>query len=50
MKFFINMCSTEYLDKPSCEPTPDENGKIGYSWKIPNTIGKIRYDQDKRNS
>lgn len=48
MKFFVNMCQSEYLEKPSCEPTQGEDGKIGYSWKVPNSMGKIRYDQDKR--
>lgn len=47
MKFFINMCETQYLEKPACEPSPGEDGKVGYSWKIPNSSGKIRYDQDK---
>ena len=47
MKFFINMCESEYLEKPGCEPQAGENGQIGYSWKIPNSMGKIRYDQDK---
>ena len=49
MKFFVNMCETRYLEKPACEPAPDENGKVGYSWRIPNSMGKIRYDQDKSN-
>lgn len=47
MKFFINMCETEYLEKPSCEAVGGNDGKPGYSWKIPNSSGKIRYDQDK---
>ena len=49
MKFFINMCSCKYIDKPSCEPAAGEDGQGGYSWKVPNSIGKIRYDQDVRN-
>ena len=44
------MCSSNYIDKPSCEPVPGEGAKGGYSWKVPNSIRKIRYDQDKRNS
>jgi len=36
------------MEKPSCEPMPDKDGKMGYNWKIPNSIGKIRYDQDRR--
>ena len=48
MKFFINMCSSDYIEKPSCQPAKDENGGVGYSWKVPNSLGKIRYDQDKR--
>lgn len=26
------------------------DGKPGYSWKIPNSSGKIRYDQDKNGN
>jgi hypothetical protein len=48
MKFFINMCESEYLEKPGCEPMAMEDGKVGYNWKVPNSMGKIRYDQDKR--
>ena len=48
MKFFINMCESEYLEKPGCQPHTMEDGTIGYSWKVPNSMGKIRYDQDKR--
>ena len=47
MKFCINMCESEYLGKPNCYPTTGENGFTGYNWKIPNSMGKIRYDQDK---
>ena len=50
MKFFVNMCSSKYIDKPSCEPASGEDGQGGYSWKIPNSMGKIRYDQDVRNN
>jgi dynein assembly factor 2 len=49
MKFFINMCSTEYMEKPSCQPGPSDKGEKGFSWQVPNSMGKIRYDQDKRN-
>lgn len=41
------MCSSEYVEKPSCEQGRGENGGVGYNWKVPNSIGKIRYDQDK---
>lgn len=47
MKFFVNMCESQYLEKPSCEPAPTSDGKVGYNWKVPNSMGKIRYDQDK---
>ena len=46
MKFFINMCSSVYIEKPACEPAAEGNG---FNWKIPNSMGKIRYDQDVRN-
>ena len=48
MKLFINMCSSEYLEKPSCEPGPDQSGQKGFHWQVPHSMGKIRYDQDKR--
>lgn len=47
MKFFVNMCETPYLEEPSSERVPDNEGRVGESWKIPNSSGKIRYDQDK---
>ena len=47
MKFFINMCESEYLEKPGCEPVASEDGQPGFNWKVPNSMGKIRYDQDK---
>lgn len=47
MKFFVNMCSSDYIEKPNCEAAKDEKGGVGYNWKIPNSLGKIRYDQDK---
>jgi dynein assembly factor 2 len=50
MKFFVNMCSTPHIEKPSCEAGKDKSGGVGYNWKVPNSIGKIRYDQDKCNS
>lgn len=46
MKFFVNMCSTEHIEKPACEPDP--NGQNGYNWRVPNSMDKIRYDQDVR--
>lgn len=48
MKFFVNMCSSDYIQKPSCEPVAGEDGGTGYNWKVPNSLGKIRYDQDRR--
>ncbi len=48
MKFFVNMCSSDYIQKPSCEPVAGQNGGMGYNWKVPNSLGKIRYDQDRR--
>ena len=42
MKFFVNMCESEYLERPACEAQG-----TGYSWKVPNSMGKIRYDQDR---
>ncbi|CAD8102236.1 unnamed protein product [Paramecium sonneborni] len=48
-KFFINICSTGVLDKPQSE-TITQNGQTGQNWKIPYSIGKIRYDQDKKQN
>ncbi|CAD8191628.1 unnamed protein product [Paramecium pentaurelia] len=48
-KFFINICSTGVIDKPQSE-TITQNGQTGQNWKIPYSIGKIRYDQDKKQS
>lgn len=48
MKFFVNMCSSDYIDKPTCQLAKSQSGGGGYNWRIPNSLGKIRYDQDKR--
>ena len=50
MKFFINMCSAEEIEKPSFEAKMTETGEVGQSWRIPNSMGKIRYDQDVSKS
>ena len=46
VKFFINVCSASVVDAPYAEDVV-QDGAVGKSWKIPFTIGKIRYDQDK---
>lgn len=48
MKFFVNVCSSDLIDKPSFDLVPGQDGKTGQAWKIPNSMGKIRYDQDRR--
>jgi len=48
MKFFVNMCSSEAIDKPSFEPLTNDKGEVGQSWRVPNSMGKVRYDQDRK--
>lgn len=45
-KFFINICQTKELAKPSFEEKTN-NGQTGKNFKLPSMTNKPRYDQDK---
>lgn len=45
-KLFINVCSTDDLQRPTFE-TSSREGQQGQNWKLPYITNKPRYDQDK---
>lgn len=49
MKFFVNLCSSSEMEKPGFAPYTNDKGEVGHNWKIPHSVGKIRYDQDSSN-
>lgn len=46
-KAFINICSNENVDKPSCN-VQEQNGQKGMNWQLPYTIIPPREDFDKK--
>ncbi|XP_045784663.1 protein kintoun [Maniola jurtina] len=46
-KAFINICSNENVDKPSCR-VEDQNGQKGMNWQLPYTIIPPREDFDHK--
>ncbi|XP_059411427.1 protein kintoun [Carassius carassius] len=45
-KRFINICSNQLIDKPSCEAGRDRNGKTGFHWRLPFSLTPGRPDRD----
>uniref|UniRef100_A0A8C2JY52 Dynein, axonemal, assembly factor 2 n=1 Tax=Cyprinus carpio TaxID=7962 RepID=A0A8C2JY52_CYPCA len=43
-KRFINICSNQLIDKPSCEA--GRGGKAGYNWRLPFSLTPGRPDRD----
>ena len=41
------MCSASEIEKPTFQPKVLDSGEVGQNWSLPNSMGKIRYDQDK---
>lgn len=48
-KLFINVCSTEEIQRPTFE-TLSKEGSTGQNWKIPHITNKPRYDQDNKKN
>ena len=46
-KLFVNMCTSETLDKAEAKMATDSSGKRGESWSIPYSLTPPREDQDK---
>ncbi|XP_052385899.1 protein kintoun [Carassius gibelio] len=45
-KRFINICSNQLIDKPSCEAGRDRDGKTGFHWRLPFSLTPGRPDRD----
>lgn len=45
-KRFINICSNQLIDKPSCEAGRGRGGKAGYNWRLPFSLTPGRPDRD----
>lgn len=45
-KIFINVCSSQLIDKPSCEAARDRAGKPGQNWRLPFSLTPGRMDRD----
>uniref|UniRef100_A0A673NF13 Protein kintoun n=1 Tax=Sinocyclocheilus rhinocerous TaxID=307959 RepID=A0A673NF13_9TELE len=45
-KRFINICSDQLIDKPSCEAATGRDGKAGYNWRLPFSLTPGRPDRD----
>lgn len=45
-KRFINICSNQLIDKPSCEAARDRDGKPGQNWRLPFSLTPGRPDRD----
>uniref|UniRef100_A0A8C1KB98 PIH1 domain-containing protein 2 n=1 Tax=Cyprinus carpio TaxID=7962 RepID=A0A8C1KB98_CYPCA len=45
-KRFINICSNQLIDKPSCEAGRGRGGKAGYNWCLPFSLTPGRPDRD----
>ncbi|XP_016115040.1 protein kintoun isoform X2 [Sinocyclocheilus grahami] len=45
-KLFINICSDQLIDKPSCEAATGRDGEAGYNWRLPFSLTPGRPDRD----
>ncbi|XP_051578954.1 protein kintoun-like [Myxocyprinus asiaticus] len=49
-KCFINICSNQLIDKPSCAAATDTDGKTGYNWSLPFSLTPGRPDRDAKGN
>ncbi|KAF5892254.1 protein kintoun, partial [Clarias magur] len=49
-KCFINICSNNLINKPSCEARPNEQGQVGQCWSLPYSLTPGRPDRDGRGN
>lgn len=45
-KIFINVCSSQLIDKPSCEAARNRDGIPGQNWRLPFSLTPGRTDRD----
>lgn len=48
-KAFINIATSEKIEKPSSASSTDANGQRGLNWSLPYTLAPPRRDMDKKN-
>uniref|UniRef100_A0A8B9LAS1 PIH1 N-terminal domain-containing protein n=1 Tax=Astyanax mexicanus TaxID=7994 RepID=A0A8B9LAS1_ASTMX len=47
-KCFINVCSNDLLNQPSCKPGRGEDGRLGQHWSLPYSLAPGRSDRDAK--
>ena len=45
-KCFINICFHDSVDKPSKDKCANPDGSVGYNWRLPYRVSKLRHEQD----
>lgn len=49
-KCFINICSNNLINKPTCEARRAENGQVGQCWSLPYSLTPGRPDRDSKGN
>ncbi|XP_060788970.1 protein kintoun isoform X2 [Neoarius graeffei] len=49
-KCFINICSNNLINKPTCEAKRAENGQVGQCWSLPYSLTPGRPDRDNKGN
>lgn len=49
-KCFINICSNNLINKPTCEVKRAENGQVGQCWSLPYSLTPGRPDRDGKGN
>ncbi|MCI4382880.1 hypothetical protein PGIGA_G00019890 [Pangasianodon gigas] len=49
-KCFINICSNNLINKPTCEVRRAENGQVGQCWSLPYSLTPGRPDRDGKGN
>lgn len=49
-KCFINICSNNLINKPTCEAGRAENGQLGQCWSLPHSLTPGRPDRDSKGN
>uniref|UniRef100_A0A4W4EPQ1 Protein kintoun n=1 Tax=Electrophorus electricus TaxID=8005 RepID=A0A4W4EPQ1_ELEEL len=49
-KCFINICSNEMINKPTCNAGRSEDGRVGQQWSLPYSLSPGRPDRDVKGN
>ncbi|KAK1793426.1 hypothetical protein P4O66_011809 [Electrophorus voltai] len=49
-KCFINICSNELINKPTCNAGRSEDGRVGQQWSLPYSLSPGRPDRDVKGN